>query len=103
MRGRKSPISRYLTRQEQLELEAILRRTTTSAGLAHRERIILLLAAEHSITATALQVQDQRRIVRKWGQRYQQHRLQGLLDAPRSGRPPVFSPGGGVTYSQDRL
>ncbi len=90
MRGRKSPVSIHLTLQERLELEAILRRTTASAGLAHRARIILLLAEGHSITATARQVQDQRRIVRKWGQRYQQHRLQGLVDAPRSGRPSVF-------------
>jgi hypothetical protein len=103
MRGRKSPVSIHLTLQEQLELEAILRRTMASAGLAHRARIILLLAEGHSITATALQVQDQRRIVRKWGQRYQQHRLQGLLDAPRTGRPPVFSPGGGTACGQDRL
>ena len=103
MRGRKSPVSIHLTLQEQLELEAILRRTTASAGLVHRARIILLLAEGHSITATARQVQDQRRIVRKWGRRFQQHRLQGLWDAPRAGRPLVFSPCRGTPCSQDRL
>lgn len=103
MRGRKSPVSIELTLQEQLELEAILRRTTAPAGLVHRARIILLLAEGHSITATARQVQDQRRVIRKWGRRFQQHRLQGLLDAPRTGRPPVFSPGGGTPRGQDRL
>jgi transposase len=92
MRGRKSPVSIELTCQEQLELEAILRRTPVSAGLVQRARIILLLGEGRSITATARQVQDQRRIVRKWGRRFQQHRLRGLLDAPRAGRPPVFSP-----------
>src|SRR5512135_1466544 len=103
MRGRKSPVSIQLTLPEQRELEAILRRTTESAGLVHRARIILLLAEGHSITDTARQVQDQRRIVRKWGQRYQQHRLHDWLDATRCGRPPVFSPGSGATYGQDRL
>ncbi len=89
MRGRKSPVSIQLTLHVQRELEAILRRTTAPAGLAHRARIILLLAEGHSITATALQVQDQRRIARKWGQRDQQHHLPGLWDALRCGRPPV--------------
>ena len=65
MRGRKSLVSIQLTDEEQRELEAILRRTTVSAGWVRRARIILLLAKGLSITATARQVENQRRVVLK--------------------------------------
>lgn len=94
MRGRKSPLAISLTPEEKAELEAVLRRTTAKAGLAHRARIIVLLAGTHNIALTAREVEDRRRIVRKWGWRYHKDRLKGLMDAPRTGRPPVFSPRG---------
>jgi hypothetical protein len=103
MRGRKSLVSIQLTDEEQRELEAILRRTTVSAGLVRRAWIILLLAKGLSMTATARQVEDQRRVVLKWGRRFEQQRLSGLFDAPRPGRPPIFSPDGGSPCGQNRL
>jgi hypothetical protein len=102
MRGRKSLVSIQLT-EEQRALEAILRRTTVSAGWVRRARIILLLAKGLSITATARQVENQRRVVLKWGRRFEQQRLSGLFDAPRPGRPPIFSPDGGSPCGQNRL
>jgi len=103
MRGRKTPLVITLTPQQKDQLESLLRRTTINAGLAQRVRIILLLAEGHSITATAQSVGDQRRIVRKWGKRFVENGLEGLEDAPRSGRPPVFSPLRGAAHRQDRL
>jgi hypothetical protein len=39
-------------------------------------------------------VEDQRRIVREWGHRFQEQRVRGLYDLSRPGRKPVFSPRG---------
>lgn len=50
-----------------------------------RAKTILLLADNYSIAAVARSVGRQRRIVRKWAQRFVKKRLEGLQDAPRSG------------------
>ena len=57
-----------------------------------RARTILLLATGKPLSAVAREVGRQRRIVRKWAVRFVRKRLPGLEDAPRSGRPPRFSP-----------
>ena len=48
------------------------------------------LAEQVGLSASAVQ----RRIVRKWGERFLARRLDGLTDLLRPGRPPVFPPGG---------
>ena len=103
MRGRKSPLVSSLTPEEKSDLDALLRRTTAQAGLARRARIVLLLAETRNISTTARLVQDQRNVVRLWGRRYQQKRLQGLFDEPRSGRPPVFPPRGRGVFREAGL
>jgi hypothetical protein len=57
-----------------------------------RAKTILLVAQGLSLSAVARQVGRQRRIVHKWAERFVRKRLRGLDDAPRSGRPPRFSP-----------
>jgi hypothetical protein len=94
MRGPKMSLVISLSGAEELELERVSRSTAVRAGLVKRARIILLLARGTSISETARLVGDQRRIVREWGRRYQQQRMQGLYDLPRPGRRPVFSPRG---------
>jgi transposase-like protein len=91
MASRTSPWSIVLELAEQAALEHFVRSTMVPQGLARRARIILHLAAGVSITHTARQVGVQRRIVRYWGQRFLQHRLPGLADRPRPGRPPAFT------------
>jgi helix-turn-helix protein len=103
MPGRKSPLVIRLDPSEQAALEHLVRSPTTANGMAQRARIILSLAAGVSITHTARLVGVQRRIVRAWGHRFRQHRLPGLADRPRSGRPPVFSPRRGRASRQTRL
>ena len=103
MPGRKSPLVIQLEPPEQAALEHLVRSPTTANGAAQRARIILSLAAGVSITHTARRVGVQRRIVRGWGHRFRQHRLAGLADCPRSGRPPVFSPRRGRASRQTCL
>ena len=55
-------------------------------------RTILMLADGVSQAAVARRVGLRRRIVRKWAERFVDRGLLGLNDAPRSGRPPRFSP-----------
>lgn len=79
---------------ERAELERGQRATTVARGLVDRGRIVLLLADGLPVSEVARRVGVQRRIVRKWGERFLAHRLKGLTDLPRAGRPPGFPPGG---------
>src|SRR5712692_5461999 len=97
MPGPRSPLaaSLVLSDAEQEALEHLVRATTTAHGVARRARMVLLVAAGHSISETARRVETQRWLVGQWVRRFQTDRLNGLNDRPRSGRPPVFPPRGG--------
>ena len=96
----RTPIQIVLSDAERCELE----RTARAHCAPHREvvraKVILQLAESHTISAIAREVGLERRIVRKWGERFQHKRLQGLRDNPRSGRPPRFAPRGGGASDQ---
>ncbi|MGH2559645.1 MAG: helix-turn-helix domain-containing protein [Thermomicrobiales bacterium] len=79
---------------ERAELEHWQRSTTVAHGLVQRGAIVLGLADGLPVSAVARRVGVQRRIARKWGERFLAHRLAGLTDLPRAGRPPGFPPGG---------
>ena len=81
-----------LTPAEKQHLEQLARSLTAPYRAVIRAKTILLLADNYTISAVARLVGRQRRIVRKWAQRFLKKRLEGLKDAPRSGRPPRFSP-----------
>ena len=68
-----------------------------------RAQTILALADGMTVSAVGRKVGRARRIVCKWADRFIRKRLRGLEDAPRSGRPPRFSPGGGVASDQARV
>lgn len=103
MRGRRSPFVIELTDLERRTLEQIVRCTTAPAGEVQRARVILKFAAGETISTIARQLEMPRCSARKWVKRFCKHRLKGLHDLPRTGRPPVFSPGGGAARRQDRL
>ena len=88
----KTPIKIELTSDEREILEQVAR----SLAMPHRDVVraqtILLLANGMSVSAVGRQVGRARRIVCKWAGRFNRKRLRGLADAPRSGRPPRFSP-----------
>lgn len=56
-----------------------------------RARIVLAAAAGNTNIAIAREVGVCQDTVRKWRGRFAVHRLSGLIDAPRSGRPPVYT------------
>jgi restriction endonuclease Mrr len=98
-----TPIEVELTRQERTELT----RRARSQKMAHRDvlraKIILMLAEGQSVSAIARQVLKQRKIVRKWGERFVKKRLEGLCDEPGRGRVPLFSPDRGNSANQARV
>ncbi len=98
-----TPIQIELSKQEREELTV----RTRSQTMAHRDvlraMIVLLLADGQSVSAIARRVRKQRKIVRKWGERFVKKRLEGLCDKPGRGRVPLFSPGRGDAPGQARM
>ena len=92
MRGRKAAVTVYLSDDERQELQGLLRRQKTPLGLARRARAMLLLEQGLTYVQAAAQAGLSVRHLRKWANRFVPCRTPGLLDRPRPGRPPVFSP-----------
>ena len=86
-----SPYQIVLSGDEQ----AVLAARTRSARGPYRDRlraaIVLAVAAGQDNAAVAVQLGVCTDTVRKWRRRFAEDRLAGLTDAPRSGRPPVFT------------
>ena len=86
-----SPSLIALSREE----EAVLVARARSVRSEHRDRlraqIVLAAAAGKTSAAIAAEVGVHVDTVRKWRRRFAAARLPGLKDAPRSGRPPVFT------------
>jgi len=86
-----SPYQIALSGQEQ----AVLMARARSARGPYRDRvraaIVLAAAAGQGNTAIAAELGVCTDTVRKWRRRFAASRLPGLKDAPRSGRPPVFT------------
>src|SRR3954451_14334354 len=76
-----------LSEDERAALESWTRRRTSAQALALRARIVLLAAEGTSNTAIAHELGAHRPMVTKWRTRFAEHRLQGLVDEPRPGRP----------------
>ena len=86
MRGR--PKTQLVLTQAELEqLTALTLRRKTAQALALRARIVLACAqgSENKVVASRQRVTPQ--TVSKWRARFVQDRLDGLLDAPRTGAP----------------
>jgi transposase len=77
------------------EEEAVLAARARSVRSEYRDRlraqIVLAAAAGKANAAIAVEVGVHVDTVRKWRRRFAAGRLDGLKDAPRSGRPPVFT------------
>jgi hypothetical protein len=98
-----SPIRIELTSAERSELERIARAHSLPHRAVVRAKVVLHLADGQSIGRVAREVGLQRRIVRKWAERFVKKRLRGLDDAARSGRPARFSPGDRNATGEARL
>jgi transposase len=76
-----------LTAAERAQLEAWERRRSSAQALALRSRIVLAAAEGPSNTEIAARLGIAVSSVRKWRNRFAEHRLDGLTDEPRPGRP----------------
>ncbi len=76
-----------LSADEREQLQAWSRRRKTEQALAQRSRIILACAGGSENKMVALQLGVTPQTVSKWCARFVKLRLDGLLDAPRSGAP----------------
>jgi transposase len=80
-------VSIELSEGERVQLEAWSRRRTSAQALAQRSRIVLLAADGLANREIAEQLGVHRTMVTRWRNRFAQHRLDGLTDEPRPGRP----------------
>lgn len=89
---RTSPYQIVLSDDERRSLEAIARRYTSPYRDVIRAKIVLYAADGLSNDIIAARLDTPRPVVSKWRKRFYHHRLPGLAEQPRGGRPPVFSP-----------
>ena len=82
--------------EQRSDLESLLRAGSTPQVLAFRCRIVLRAAAHDnpSNQDIAAEFRCHRHTVGRWRERFKAKGLEGLQDAPRSGRPRSFSPRG---------
>ena len=76
-----------LSPSERAQLEALTLRRKTAQAVALRARIVLGCAAGAENKAVAARQRVSEQTVCKWRARFVEHRLDGLLDAPRPGAP----------------
>ena len=77
--------------QERATLEGWVRSSTTEQRLVERARIVLLAAEGLSNEEIGRRLGVVRQTAGKWRSRFREGRLDGLADAPRPGRPVVYS------------
>lgn len=76
-----------LSEEEREQLARWARRRKSSQALALRSRIVLECATGDTNTEVAQRLGISRPTVGKWRSRFVEHRLDGLADEPRPGRP----------------
>jgi transposase len=76
---------------EREQLERWTRRRTSAQALAQRARIVLLAAEGLKNTEIAAELGITRGMAARWRARFGEHRLDGLTDEPRPGRPRTVS------------
>jgi hypothetical protein len=92
--GRKSPLQIEVSNEERGELERRAHGFAIPHRTVVRARVVLKRADGKTLSEIAKTVGLQRRIVRKWLERFIKKRLAGLEDNPRTGRPACFPPSG---------
>jgi hypothetical protein len=107
-----------LSAAEKEALEALQRAGKTPQQTVRRVHIVLLAHGQRSNQTIADEVGTSRNLVQKWRKRFALWepsplvpatevaplaRLEALLDLPRSGRPPTFSPAGAAHGRRRRL
>jgi transposase len=83
---------RELTAEERSAIARLARARTAPAREVERARIIRAAAAGLGLSAIARRLGLRPKTVRRWIDRFNAQGLAGLRDAPRSGRPPTYTP-----------
>ena len=93
---RTSPFHIELSSEEREVLEARARKYTLPYRDVIRAQIVLMAAGGVPNDEIAARLNTRREVVVwKWRKRFFEHRLAGLEERSRRGRPPVFPPHGG--------
>jgi len=87
-----SPYELVLSLEERAELERMAHSRTLAAGLVQRARVILAIADGEPYAVLGARLEVSTTTLTRWRKRFEQHRLQGLADAPRSGRGDRITP-----------
>lgn len=80
-----------LTSEELTELQFLARSSKAEKRMVERAEIILCWLEGKSFVETQKELGVSEVIINKWRKRFLTDRLEGLKDAPRSGKPPVIS------------
>ena len=80
-----------LSDEERLQLTRWARRSKTAQALALRSKIVLAAAEGFTNVDVASRIGVASHTVAKWRARFAADRLDGLVDEPRPGRPPLIS------------
>ena len=83
---------RALTADEGLAVARLAHSRTSAARAVERARIIWAAHRGEGVGEIAAARGVDQETVRRWLKRFNAHGLEGLADAPRSGRPPTYPP-----------
>lgn len=87
-----SPYTIVLSVEERTFLEKLSRKYTAPYNEVIRAKAILLAGEGMDNEKISEKLDIPRQIVSKWRKRFYEHRIEGLKDEKRSGRPSTFSP-----------
>ena len=114
----RKPIELEINNEQREELVTMQRSLKLERRYVDRAKVILFSANGETIDSIMNRVSLSRRAVNKWRQRFKKHGLDGLKDAPRSGKKPFITPeqkamviqkacskpeGGYTNWSQSRI
>lgn len=114
----RKPIELEINDEQREELVMMQRSLKLERRYVDRAKVILLSVNGETIDSIMKQVSLSRRAVNKWRQRFKKNGLDGLKDAPRSGKKPFITPeqkalviqkacskpeGGYTNWSQSRI
>ena len=91
---RYSPYRVDLSDEERAVLVSFARSYTLPYWQVMRAQMVLMAAEGMRNDQIAAQLRCGRDVVSQWRKRFYEHRLAGLEDRPRRGRPPTFPPSG---------
>jgi hypothetical protein len=103
MPGRTTTLRIKVSAAEREELERRSRSMVEAHRVVVRAQVILDLSEGRTLASISKLRGLAKRIVRKWGARFEKLRLPGLEDAARSGRPPRFPPLSRARVGEARL